>query len=93
MTKKKKRRRRASFGIENIKLKVVNLNGDSTVLGALQTEVSALERHTLSLAKDCLPSNKLKKESAAQDNRRLIHLAPLLSVEETPAGEQWLDHQ
>ncbi|KAF7063576.1 hypothetical protein CFC21_070091 [Triticum aestivum] len=47
--------------IENRRLKV-DLNGDFTVLGALQTEVSALERQTLSLAKDCVPSNKLKKE-------------------------------
>ncbi|KAI4988028.1 hypothetical protein ZWY2020_029658 [Hordeum vulgare] len=47
--------------IENRRLKV-DLNGDFTVLGALQTEVSALERQTLSLAKDCAPSNKLKKE-------------------------------
>uniref|UniRef100_A0A453JQW9 NAB domain-containing protein n=1 Tax=Aegilops tauschii subsp. strangulata TaxID=200361 RepID=A0A453JQW9_AEGTS len=47
--------------IENRRLKV-DLNGDFTVLGALQTEVSALEKQTLSLAKDCVPSNKLKKE-------------------------------
>ncbi|CAM0949034.1 unnamed protein product [Alopecurus aequalis] len=47
--------------IENRRLKV-DLNGDFTVLGALQTEVDALERQTLSLAKDCVPSSKLRKE-------------------------------
>uniref|UniRef100_A0A0A9ESU0 Uncharacterized protein n=1 Tax=Arundo donax TaxID=35708 RepID=A0A0A9ESU0_ARUDO len=38
------------------------MNGDFTILGALQTEVSALEKQTLSLAKDCLPPNMLRKE-------------------------------
>lgn len=47
--------------IENRRLKV-DLNGDFTVLGALQTEVDALERQTLSLAKDCVPSSKHRKE-------------------------------
>ncbi|KAL6847246.1 hypothetical protein ACP4OV_023099 [Aristida adscensionis] len=47
--------------IENRRLKV-DLNGDFTILGALQTEVSALEKQTLSLAKDCLPPSMLKKE-------------------------------
>ncbi|KAG8092942.1 hypothetical protein GUJ93_ZPchr0012g21864 [Zizania palustris] len=47
--------------IENMRLKV-DLNGDFTVLGALQAEVNALEKQTMSLAKDCLPSNKLRKE-------------------------------
>lgn len=47
--------------IENRRLKV-DLNGDFTLLGALQTEVDALEKQTLSLAKDCLPQNMLKKE-------------------------------
>ncbi|XP_062204062.1 protein NETWORKED 1A-like [Phragmites australis] len=47
--------------IENRRLKV-DLNGDFTILGALQTEVSALEKQTLSLAKDCLPPNMLRKE-------------------------------
>lgn len=47
--------------IENSRLKV-DLNGDFTLLGALQTEVSALEKQTMSLAKDCLPSNKLRME-------------------------------
>jgi hypothetical protein len=47
--------------IENRRLKV-NLNGDVTMLGTLQTEVSALEKQTLSLANDCLQSNKLEME-------------------------------
>ncbi|CAD6267063.1 unnamed protein product [Miscanthus lutarioriparius] len=47
--------------IENRRLKV-DLNGDFTLLGALQTEVDALEKQTLSLAKDCLPPSMLKKE-------------------------------
>jgi chromosome segregation ATPase len=47
--------------IDNRRLKV-DLNGDFTVLGALQTEVSALEKQTLSLAKDCLPPHILRKE-------------------------------
>jgi chromosome segregation ATPase len=47
--------------IENRRLKV-DLNGDFTILGALQTEVSALEKQTLSLAKDCLPPHMLRKE-------------------------------
>ncbi|KAF0889345.1 hypothetical protein E2562_023648 [Oryza meyeriana var. granulata] len=47
--------------IENSRLKV-DLNGDFTLLGALQTEVNALEKQTMSLAKDCLPSNKLRME-------------------------------
>uniref|UniRef100_A0A0E0MPE3 NAB domain-containing protein n=1 Tax=Oryza punctata TaxID=4537 RepID=A0A0E0MPE3_ORYPU len=47
--------------IENNRLKV-DLNGDFTLLGALQTEVNALEKQTMSLAKDCLPSNKLRME-------------------------------
>ena len=46
--------------IENRRLKV-DLNGDFTLLGALQTEVDALEKQTLSLAKDCLPPNMLKE--------------------------------
>ncbi|KAM0848176.1 hypothetical protein ACQ4PT_054553 [Festuca glaucescens] len=50
--------------IENRRLKV-NLNGDATMLGSLQTEVSALEKQTLSLANDCLQSNKLKMEGTA----------------------------
>ncbi|CAD6267093.1 unnamed protein product [Miscanthus lutarioriparius] len=48
--------------IENRRLKV-DLNGDFTLLGALQTEVDALEKQTLSLAKDCLPPSMLKKEA------------------------------
>jgi hypothetical protein len=47
--------------IENRRLKV-NLNGDVIMLGSLQTEVSALEKQTLSLANDCLQSNELKTE-------------------------------
>ncbi|KAF0919595.1 hypothetical protein E2562_030016 [Oryza meyeriana var. granulata] len=47
--------------IENRRLKV-DLNGDFTVVGSLQNEVSALEKQTLSLANDCLPSNKLRME-------------------------------
>ncbi|KAM0903615.1 hypothetical protein ACQ4PT_018564 [Festuca glaucescens] len=50
--------------IENRRLKV-NLNGDVTMLGTLQTEVGALEKQTLSLANDCLQSNKLKMEGIA----------------------------
>lgn len=50
--------------IENRRLKV-NLNGDVTMLGTLQTEVSALEKQTLSLANDCLQSNKLEMEGIA----------------------------
>ncbi|KAI4962507.1 hypothetical protein ZWY2020_031041 [Hordeum vulgare] len=40
----------------------VDLNGDITMLGSLQTEVSALEKQTVSLANDFLQSNKLKVE-------------------------------
>ena len=47
--------------IENRRLKV-DLNGDFVMLGSLQTEVSALEEQTLSLANDCLQSNKLGME-------------------------------
>ncbi|CAN6310114.1 unnamed protein product [Urochloa humidicola] len=47
--------------IENRRLKV-DLNGDFTMLGSLQTEVSALEEQTLSLANDCLQPNKLRME-------------------------------
>lgn len=47
--------------IENRRLKV-DLNGDFTMLGSLQNEVSALEEQTLSLANDCLQSNKLRME-------------------------------
>uniref|UniRef100_A0A0E0KGM1 NAB domain-containing protein n=1 Tax=Oryza punctata TaxID=4537 RepID=A0A0E0KGM1_ORYPU len=50
--------------IENRRLKV-DLNGDFTVLGSLQNEVSALEKQTLSLANDCLQSNKLRIEENA----------------------------
>ncbi|XP_006650327.1 protein NETWORKED 1A-like [Oryza brachyantha] len=50
--------------IENRRLKV-DLNGDFTVLGSLQNEVSALEKQTLSLANDCLQSNKLGMEENA----------------------------
>uniref|UniRef100_A0ACD5X2D8 Uncharacterized protein n=2 Tax=Avena sativa TaxID=4498 RepID=A0ACD5X2D8_AVESA len=50
--------------IENRRLKV-NLNGDVMMLGSLQNEVSALEKQTLSLANDCLQSNKLKTEGIA----------------------------
>ncbi|KAF8683144.1 hypothetical protein HU200_045004 [Digitaria exilis] len=47
--------------IENRRLKV-DLNGDFTMLGSLQTEVNALEERTLSLSNDCLQSNKLRME-------------------------------
>lgn len=47
--------------IENRRLKV-DLNGDFTILGSLQTEVSALEEQTLSLANDCWQTNKLRME-------------------------------
>lgn len=47
--------------IENRRLKV-DLNGDFTMLGSLQTEVSALEEQTLSLTNDCLQPNKLRME-------------------------------
>lgn len=47
--------------IENRRLKV-DLNGDFTMLGSLQTEVSALEEQTLSLANDRLQTNKLRME-------------------------------
>nr|CAB3462561.1 unnamed protein product [Digitaria exilis] len=47
--------------IENRRLKV-DLNGDFTLLGVLQTEVDALQKQTLSLAKDCLPPNMLKEK-------------------------------
>lgn len=47
--------------IENRRLKV-DLNGDFTMLGSLQTEVSVLEEQTLSLSNDCLQSNKLRME-------------------------------
>lgn len=50
--------------IENRRLKV-DLNGDFTVLGSLQNEVSALEKQTLSLANDRLQSNKLRMEENA----------------------------
>lgn len=66
--------------IENRRLKV-DLNGDFTVLDALQTEVNALERQTLSLAKDCLPSNKLRKEE--------FQLSPQLSkIAVKPSDDQ-----
>ncbi|XP_062211879.1 protein NETWORKED 1A-like [Phragmites australis] len=47
--------------IENRRLKV-DLNDDFTMIGSLQTEVSALEKQNLSLANDCLESNKLRME-------------------------------
>jgi len=47
--------------IENRRLKV-DLNGDFTMLGSLQSEVSALEEQTLSLANDRLQTNKLSME-------------------------------
>lgn len=50
--------------IENRRLKV-DLNGDFTMLGSLQTEVSALEEQTLSLANDHLHTNKLRMEENA----------------------------
>ncbi|KAK3146676.1 hypothetical protein QOZ80_3BG0270020 [Eleusine coracana subsp. coracana] len=50
--------------IENRRLKV-DLNGDFTVLGSLQTEVNDLEKQTLSLANDCLQSNMLRMEETA----------------------------
>ncbi|KAJ1294445.1 hypothetical protein BS78_01G147100 [Paspalum vaginatum] len=50
--------------IENRRLKV-DLNGDFTMLGSLQTEVSALEEQTLSLANDCVQTNKLRMEENA----------------------------
>ncbi|KAL5218421.1 hypothetical protein ABZP36_019105 [Zizania latifolia] len=50
--------------IENRRLKV-DLNGDFTVLGSLQNDVSALEKQTISLANDCLQSNKLRIEGNA----------------------------
>ncbi|KAL6637250.1 hypothetical protein ACP70R_024822 [Stipagrostis hirtigluma subsp. patula] len=50
--------------IENRRLKV-DLNGDFTMLGSLQTEVCALEKQTLSLANDCLQSSDLRIEENA----------------------------
>ncbi|TVU46031.1 hypothetical protein EJB05_05548 [Eragrostis curvula] len=50
--------------IENRRLKV-DLNGDFTVLGSLQTEVNALEKQTLSLTNDCLQPNMLRMEEIA----------------------------
>jgi cell division protein FtsB len=47
--------------IENRRLKV-DLNGDFTVLGSLQTEVNALEKQALFLANDCLQANMLGTE-------------------------------
>ncbi|KQJ89166.1 protein NETWORKED 1A [Brachypodium distachyon] len=49
---------------ENRRLKV-DLNGDFTMLGSLQAEVSTLEKQTMSLANDCLQSNKLRIEENA----------------------------
>ncbi|XP_044984666.1 protein NETWORKED 1B-like [Hordeum vulgare subsp. vulgare] len=56
--------------IENRRLKV-DLNGDVTMLGSLQTEVSALEKQTVSLANDFLQSNKLKVEENASSSQPL----------------------
>ncbi|KAF7067543.1 hypothetical protein CFC21_073424 [Triticum aestivum] len=56
--------------IENRRLKV-DLNGDVTMLGSLQTEVSALEKQTVSLANDFLQSNKLKVEENASSPQPL----------------------
>ncbi|CAD6205908.1 unnamed protein product [Miscanthus lutarioriparius] len=50
--------------IENRRLKV-DLNGDFTMLGSLQSEVSALEEQTLPLANDRLQTNKLSMEENA----------------------------
>uniref|UniRef100_A0ACD5YL87 Uncharacterized protein n=1 Tax=Avena sativa TaxID=4498 RepID=A0ACD5YL87_AVESA len=61
--------------IENSRLKV-DLNGDFTVLGALQTEVDALERQTLSLAKDCVPSSKPKEEYVLSPQLSKIAVRP-----------------
>lgn len=47
--------------IENRRLKV-DLNGDFTMLGSLQSEVNALEEQTLSLANERLQTNKLSME-------------------------------
>uniref|UniRef100_A0A453LRB2 NAB domain-containing protein n=1 Tax=Aegilops tauschii subsp. strangulata TaxID=200361 RepID=A0A453LRB2_AEGTS len=56
--------------IENRRLKV-DLNGDVTMLGSLQSEVSALEKQTVSLANDFLQSNKLKVEENASSPQPL----------------------
>ncbi|CAM0875778.1 unnamed protein product [Alopecurus aequalis] len=56
--------------IENRRLKV-DLNGDVAMLGLLQTEVSALEKQTLSLVNNCLQSNKLKAEGIASSPKSL----------------------
>ncbi|CAL4897955.1 unnamed protein product [Urochloa decumbens] len=61
--------------IENRRLKV-DLNGDFTLLGALQTEVDALEKQTLSLAKDCLPPSMLKEESTLSPQLSKIAVRP-----------------
>lgn len=61
--------------IENRRLKV-DLNGDFTLLGALQTEVDALEKQTLSLAKDCLPPSMLKEENALSPQLSKIAVRP-----------------
>ncbi|KAG2630589.1 hypothetical protein PVAP13_3KG537200 [Panicum virgatum] len=61
--------------IENRRLKV-DLNGDFTLLGALQTEVDALEKQTLSLAKDCLPPNMLKEENPLSPQLSKIVVRP-----------------
>ncbi|KAG8097635.1 hypothetical protein GUJ93_ZPchr0013g34613 [Zizania palustris] len=50
--------------IENRRLEV-DLDGDFIVLGSLQNDVSALEKQTLSLANDCLQSNKLRMKGNA----------------------------
>uniref|UniRef100_A0A0D9VWN3 NAB domain-containing protein n=1 Tax=Leersia perrieri TaxID=77586 RepID=A0A0D9VWN3_9ORYZ len=56
--------------IENRRLKV-DLNGDFSALGSLQNEVSALEKQTLSLANECLQSNKLRMEENASSTQVL----------------------
>lgn len=63
--------------IENRRLKV-DLNGHFTMLGPLRTEVSALEEQTLSLANDCLQSNKLRMEalSCFIQDLRIIYSSP-----------------
>ncbi|CAN6361754.1 unnamed protein product [Urochloa humidicola] len=61
--------------IENRRLKV-DLNGDFTLLGALQTEADALEKQTLSLAKDCLPPSMLKEESTLSPQLSKIAVRP-----------------
>ncbi|KAF7060802.1 hypothetical protein CFC21_067556 [Triticum aestivum] len=60
--------------IENRRLKV-DLNGDVTMLGSLQSEVSALEKQTVSLANDFLQSNKLKVEENASSPQPLETIA------------------